>query len=53
VEENGGKVSNSLSRKTNYLVLGANPGSKLAKARELDVDIIDEQQLLALIQREG
>jgi DNA ligase (NAD+) len=53
VEENGGKVSNSLSQKTDYLVLGSNPGSKLAKARELAVDIIDEQRLHDLLQGKG
>jgi len=43
--EHGGKVSGSVSSKTSYLVLGADPGSKFEKARQLGVPIISEQQL--------
>ncbi len=46
---NGGKVSGSVSSKTSYLVLGADPGSKYDKARELGVPIISEQQLRELV----
>lgn len=46
----GAKVSGSVSRKTDYLVAGANPGSKRAKAEELQVDILDEDAFLELIQ---
>ena len=42
IESNGGKVTDSVSKKTDYLVLGAEPGSKLEKARSLGVKIIDE-----------
>jgi DNA ligase (NAD+) len=42
---NGGKVSGSVSSKTSYLVLGADPGSKYDKARQLGVPIISEQKL--------
>lgn len=44
VEERGGTVSSSISKKTDYLVVGADPGSKLDKARDLGVDILDEKQ---------
>jgi DNA ligase (NAD+) len=46
--ENGGKVSGSVSSKTSYLVLGADPGSKYDKARQLGIPIISEQQLREL-----
>ena len=49
IEEAGGKVAGSVSRKTDYLVIGASPGSKLDRAQELGVDIIDEQTLKKLM----
>lgn len=45
IESNGGKVTDSVSKKTNYLVLGENPGSKADKARSLGVKILDESEL--------
>ena len=45
----GAKVSGSVSRKTDYLVAGANPGSKRSKAEDLDVTILDQDELLKLI----
>lgn len=48
IQSRGGKVSDSVSKKTDYLVLGAEPGSKLEKARSLGVRIIDEDQLKKL-----
>jgi DNA ligase (NAD+) len=48
IEEHGGKVIGSVSKKTSYLLLGADPGSKLEKARELGVPVLDEDGLRRL-----
>jgi DNA ligase (NAD+) len=45
IEQNGGKVTDSVSKKTSFVVLGENPGSKLEKARELGVQVIGENDL--------
>lgn len=47
--QNGGKVSGSVSSKTSYLVLGADPGSKYEKARQLGVPILSETHLRELV----
>ena len=49
IKENGGKVSGSVSRKTSYVVAGEEAGSKLTKANELGVPVIDEAGLLNMI----
>ncbi len=49
IQKAGGKVTDSVSKKTDYVVVGENAGSKLDKARELGVKILDEAGLLALI----
>ncbi|HEY5814820.1 MAG TPA: NAD-dependent DNA ligase LigA [Solirubrobacterales bacterium] len=49
VKSAGGKVTNSVSKKTDYLVAGENPGSKLAKAEKFETEILDEAALLELL----
>jgi DNA ligase (NAD+) len=49
IEEAGGKVTGSVSKNTDYLLLGAEPGSKLAKAEKLGTEIVDEEAFLALL----
>ncbi len=49
IEERGGKVTSNISRRTQYVVAGKNPGSKVDDAKRLGVPILDESQLLGLI----
>jgi DNA ligase (NAD+) len=49
IERRGGKVSGSVSRKTDLVVAGEEAGTKLAKARELGVRVVDEAQFLAML----
>ena len=52
LQERGAKVSSAISKRTTYLVAGAEAGSKLARARELNVPVLDEQGLAQLLRGE-
>jgi DNA ligase (NAD+) len=52
IADHGGKASSSVSKKTDYVLVGTDPGSKLAKAQELGVAIIDEDQFKALLAKD-
>ncbi|MCU9939932.1 hypothetical protein NW739_04325 [Mycoplasmopsis felis] len=49
IEQNGGKVTNTISKNTNYLLVGENPGSKIEKANKLNIKIINESEFNSLI----
>jgi DNA ligase (NAD+) len=49
IEAAGGKVTGSVSKKTDFVVAGEDPGTKMTKAQELGVDILDEEALLTLL----
>ena len=51
VEDNGGKVTGSVSKKLNYLVAGAKAGSKLTKANDLGVTVLTEEAFLEMIEK--
>ncbi len=50
IERFGGKTSGSVSKKTGYVLAGANPGSKLAKAQSLGVEVLTEEQFRSMIE---
>jgi DNA ligase (NAD+) len=49
IEQRGGRVTGSVTKKTDYLVVGEEPGSKLDRARELSVAVLDEKAVLAML----
>ncbi len=49
IEQHGGKVTGSVSGSTDYLLCGSDPGSKLARAKNLKIEVIDEDELKALL----
>ncbi len=49
IKKHGGKTSGSVSRKTDYVLAGEDAGSKLTKARELDIAVIDQEEFLRMI----
>jgi DNA ligase (NAD+) len=53
ITAHGGKPASSVSKKTDYVLVGTDPGSKLAKAQELGVTIIDEARFLELLEGQG
>jgi DNA ligase (NAD+) len=49
IEDAGGKVTGSVSKKTDYVVAGADAGSKLDKAKDLGVKVVDEKEMQQLL----
>ncbi len=49
IQAAGGKVTGSVSKKTDYLVAGDSPGTKLAKAEEVGTEILDEDRLREVV----
>ncbi len=52
IESKGGRVTGSVSKKTSYVIAGADPGSKLDKAKELGIPVLDEAGFEALLRRD-
>jgi DNA ligase (NAD+) len=52
IEEAGGRITGSVSKKTDYVIAGAEAGSKLDKANELGITVLDEDQFLKMLDRQ-
>ena len=52
IKQLGGKTSSSVTKKTDFVVVGENAGSKLTKAQELGIQILTEDEFLKMINRE-
>ena len=53
IQGKGGRVASTVSQKTDYLVVGESPGSKLQKAQDLGVTTLDENEFLKLLGEEN
>ena len=51
IQKEGGKVTGSISKKTSYLLAGEKAGSKLAKAQQLEVEVLDLDGLITLLKQ--
>jgi DNA ligase (NAD+) len=49
VEQLGGRVGETVTKTTDYVVVGASPGSKLAKAKSMNKKVLDEQEFLRMV----
>jgi DNA ligase (NAD+) len=49
IKQHGGKVTGSVSKSTSYVLAGADPGSKLDKAKQLNIPVIDEDELERMV----
>ena len=53
VKRSGGNVASSVSKKTSYIIVGEEPGSKLAKAQQLGTEVLDEDAFIAVLRERG
>jgi DNA ligase (NAD+) len=53
IEDRGGRVTSTVTKKTDYVVAGENPGSKVEKAASLQVTILDEKAFTSLLEGGG
>ena len=51
IKQAGGKIGSQVTKQTNYVIVGEDPGSKLVKAQALGIKIINEQELLTLLEK--